>query len=105
MPVFDDDPWGPIKDEKGPVSASPREVALFHARSDCDSNQLAQHHTIGVKHDQATAGDHTHDGAGSRKIASGQGLIITGSRASGAALASLLSALSKVMDFTDSTTP
>ena len=61
MPVFEDDPFGPIKQEKKPVSASPREVNLFHSRSDLDSSQTAQHHSLGIKHDQASAGDHVHD--------------------------------------------
>lgn len=45
---------------------SPRIVNLFHARSDKDSNQSAQHHTLGLDHNQASPGDHIHDGRNSK---------------------------------------
>lgn len=76
-------------------------VARFHNKSDVDSSQDAQHHTLGTKHDQATAGDHNHNGANSVKLL--KGTTITGSRASGAALVSVIAALVK-LGATDSTT-
>lgn len=102
--VFPDDPYGGIKNEKRPAGPEPREVNLFHSRSDCDSSTGAQHHTLGIKHDQAAIGDHNHDGKGSRKIGAGLGLTLTGSKGGNVALANLLIMLGSVMDFTDSTT-
>lgn len=50
---------------------SPRIVNLFHSRSDKDSNQSAQHHTLGLDHNQASPGDHTHDGRNSKLVGKG----------------------------------
>lgn len=102
--IFDDDPFGSIKREKGPSGPSPREVAAIHARSDVDSSVSAQHHTLGIGHNQASTGDHAHDGKSSRKVGTGLGLTVSGSRGGNAALASLLSMLAQVVDFTDNTT-
>lgn len=104
MSVIEDDPFGGIKAEQKPASPEPREVNQFHARSDVDSSVTAQHHTLGVKHDQASPGDHAHDGKGSRKIGTGLALTVTGSKGGNAALASLLTMLKNVIEFTDSTT-
>jgi hypothetical protein len=104
MPVVDNDPFGEIKDEAKPTSPEPREVNLFHARSDLDSGALAQHHTIGIKHDQAAAGDHNHDGQGSRKIGQGLNLTLTGAKGGNVALGNLITMLKNVIEFTDSTT-
>lgn len=102
--MFDDDPFGEIKEPKGNPNPPPRSVAAFHARSDVDSSQFAQHHTIGVKHNQAAAGDHVHDGKSSRKVGLGLGLSISGSKGGNAALASLIAMLQQVIDFVDNTT-
>lgn len=104
MTTPDADPFGGIKEEKKPVSASPQEVNRFHSRSDVDSSQVAQHHTIGIKHDQASAGDHNHDGRASKKTGSGLNLAVSGSRGGNAALASLLTMLANVIDFDNNTT-
>lgn len=45
---------------------APRIVNLFHARSDKDSHQSAQHHTLGLDHNQSSPGDHNHDGRNSK---------------------------------------
>lgn len=103
MAVVEDDPFGNIKEEKRPSSPEPREVNLFHSRSDVDTSTGAQHHTLGVKHDQASPGDHNHDGKGSRKLGQGLNLVVTGSRGGNAALLSLLQALAQVIEFTDTT--
>ena len=103
-PVVPGDAFGTIKSDQKPLGASPGEVLKFHNRSDLDSSSFAQHHTLGVKATQAASGSHNHDGQGSRKIGAGLNIVITGSRGGNAALASLLAALAKVMDFTDSTT-
>ncbi len=104
MAIIENDPFGNIKEEKGPASPEPREVNLFHARSDVDSSTSAQHHTLGVKHDQASPGDHNHDGKGSRKIGQGLGLVLTGSKGGNVALTNLITMLKNVIEFTDSTT-
>lgn len=101
--VFPDDPFGPIKQEQKGIGPEPREVALIHNRSDVDSSTLSQHHTLGIKHTQAAAGDHVHDGASSRKIGTGLSLSITGSKGGNAALGSLITMLKSVIDFTDNT--
>lgn len=102
--VFDDDPFGEIKKEKGNPAPAPRVVAAFHVRSDVDSGPFAQHHTLGIKHNQASFGDHVHDGKSSRKIGLGLNLSVSGSKGGNAALASLLLMLGQIIEFTDSTT-
>lgn len=104
MPVIEGDPFGEVKDDSKPASPDPRTVNLFHSRSDVDSKSTAQHHTLGNGHNQASAGDHNHDGKSTRKIGYGLGLTLTGSKGGNAALGSLISALSQVIEFTDNTT-
>lgn len=102
--VFPDDPYGSIKNPKLNPAPDPRTVNGFHSRSDVDSAQSAQHHTIGIGHNQASAGDHVHDGASSRKIGQGLNLAISGSKGGNAALASVIAMLANVIDFEDNTT-
>lgn len=104
MAIIEEDPFGDIKQEKRPSSPEPREVNQFHSRSDVDSSTTAQHHTLGVKHDQASPGDHNHDGKGSRKIGQGLSLTLTGAKGGNVALANLITMLQNVIEFTDSTT-
>ena len=101
MPVFEDDPYGKIKDEKKAAGPDPREVNIFHSRSDVDSSSTAQHHTIGIKHDQASAGDHSHDGKGSRKVGTGMGLTCDTGVSTATDLANLLLMLHNIIDFTE----
>jgi len=100
--IFPDDPFGPIKKPAQRTSPPPEEVARFHARSDVDSSQTAQHHTLGVRHDQASPGDHKHEGQGSRLIM--EGITVSGAKGGNAALADLIAKLSAALGFTDSTT-
>lgn len=51
-----------------PLPLTATEVAKAHQNSDVDSGVTAQHHTLGVGHNQATQGDHTHNGKNSKKI-------------------------------------
>lgn len=51
------------------TSPSPREVNAFHARSDKDTSSIAQHHSLGPDHNQASPGDHLHDGRTSKFLA------------------------------------
>lgn len=104
MPVFEDDPFGPIKDDKKRPTANPREVNAFHNSSDVDSSVNAQHHTLGIKHNQASAGDHIHDGGSTRKLGTGMNLTLTGSKGGNVALANLITMLKNFVDFTDTTT-
>ena len=101
MAIVEDDPFGEIKEEKKQVSPEPRDVNLFHARSDVDSSTSAQHHTLGIKHDQASSGDHNHDGRGSRKIGQGLGLTVSMIGATQADLDNLIAMLHNVIEFTE----
>lgn len=100
--IFPDDPFGPIKDEKRYKSPAPREVGLIHQRSDVDSSVNSQHHTLGIGHNQASPGDHMHDGRTSRKIGQGLGLTLTGAAAGNTALNDLIRMLHLVIEFNDS---
>lgn len=101
MPVVEGDPWGEIKQEKKPTSPEPREVNLFHARSDVDSRSTAQHHTLGQGHNQASPGDHVHDGKSSRKIGQGLSLTVALGGATQADLDNLIAMLHNVIEFTE----
>lgn len=90
----------PAFDRSGSQVADAKAVNKFHEKDDVDSGWEAHHHTIGTKHDQVSAGDHNHNGVNSLKIL--KGTTITGSRASGAALVSVIDALEK-LGATDST--
>lgn len=72
----------------------PKLVADFHRRSDLDSSQNAQHHTLGIRQDQASPGAHNHNGDNSVQIM--KGITITGAKAGNAALASVIAALVKL---------
>lgn len=103
-PLVEGDYFGEIKEPKKDPSPEPREVNLFHKRSDVNSGPNAQHHTIGVDRNKASPGDHVHDGKSSRKLGHAQGLTISGSKGGNAALASLITMLGNFIDFTDNTT-
>lgn len=76
----------------------------FHRKSDVDASQEAQHHTLGIKHDQAASGDHKHDGSTSLRILAGT--TITGAKTGNPApaLSSVIAALVK-LGALDSTGP
>ena len=52
----------------GNVGASAGEVNDFHLNSDLDKSTLSQHHTLGPQPNQASPGDHSHDGKTSRRL-------------------------------------
>jgi hypothetical protein len=54
----------------------------FHTNSDVDSRAEAQHHTLGPNPNQASPGNHTHDGGDSELLLTNE--VITGSRNSDA---------------------
>lgn len=102
MAVVDDDPFGDIKKEQKSNSPEPRDVNTFHTRSDSDTGPNAQHHTIGIGHNQAAAGDHNHDGTATRKV--GTGLKMTCNTLSvtdAVRIQNILAMLHKIIDFTE----
>lgn len=100
--VIEGDPFGVVKSDAKPSTPEPRIVNQFHARSDVDSSTIAQHHTLGVKHNQASTGDHVHDGASSRKIGQGLALNVVSSGTDAATIDSILLMLHNVIEFTES---
>lgn len=102
--IFEDDPFGPIKSDRKENTPTPGQVNSLHTNSDVDSSTSAQHHTLGIKHDQAASGDHVHDGKASRKIGTGLSLTLTGAKGGNVALTNLIALLKNVIEFTDSTT-
>jgi hypothetical protein len=57
-----------------PNAPSSTEVNRFHANSDVDSGTNSQHHTLGILHNQASPGDHQHDGHSSKRVGKGKDL-------------------------------
>lgn len=104
MSVIKGDPFGEIKSSGNSTVPDSNIVDNFHTYSDRDSGPTAQHHTLGANRNQASPGNHIHDGKSSRKIGEGLNLTVTGSKGGNAALASLLSMLAQVIDFNDQTT-
>lgn len=92
--------YKPAYDRTG-QRVTPDAVNEFHSKSDVDSSQQAQHHTLGLKNGQASPGDHLHDGRTSKKLLAGT--TISGSRGGNAAVASIIDALEK-LGATDATT-
>lgn len=56
--------------QPGPIPTSV-EVSRAHTNSDVDASVTAQHHTLGIQHNQSSPGDHTHDGTSSKRIGKG----------------------------------
>lgn len=54
-----------------PQDINPTAVNKAHANSDVDTAVTAQHHTLGIQHNQASGGDHNHNGKNSKKIGKG----------------------------------
>jgi hypothetical protein len=100
-PIIEGDPFGEIKKPAARTSPDPQTVNNFHNRADTDSAATAMHHTLGVKHNQASPGDHKHEGIGSRFIM--EGITVTGSKGGNAALADLITKLAAALGFTDGT--
>lgn len=83
---------------------SAKELTDFHTHDDTDGSQKSHHHTLGSGHNQASPGDHSHDGGSSARILPLEGFSITGSRGGNAAVASIIDAL-EMLGATDTTTP
>jgi hypothetical protein len=54
-----------------PVPPSSSEVSKLHANADVDTSVTGIHHTLGILHNQASPGDHTHNGKSSKRIGKG----------------------------------
>lgn len=72
-------------------SPSSEEVTRIHEKADTDGGMRAAHHTLGPRKEQASPGNHSHDGGESVQLL--DGISITGSRSSGAALISIIDLL------------
>lgn len=83
---------------------SAKELTDFHTHDDVDGSQKAHHHTLGSGHNQASPGDHSHDGSSSAKIVPLENFTITGARGGNTAVASIIDAL-ELLGATDGTTP
>lgn len=79
---------------------SSQEVNRFHTRSDRDSSKVAHHHTLGLDPNQASPGDHNHNGRNSKLLL--DGVTISGSLSGGTALISVINAL-EALGATDNT--
>ncbi|GHF92012.1 hypothetical protein [Streptomyces griseosporeus] len=85
-----------------------------HSQSDVDSGPRSQHHTLGTGRNQASPGNHIHDGVSSPKLgplqmdASGNltvpALVLTGAKGGNVALTNLINMLKNFINFTDNTT-
>lgn len=102
--AYQDDPFGGVKQDKTKLGPTAREVNLIHANSDIDSGPSAGHHSLGVNRNQASPGDHVHDGKASKLLGAGMHITISGSKGGNAALTSLIAALKQVISITDNTT-
>ena len=71
-PVTRPDQFGQVYDNQKDVTAgdvpSAIETQRSHRQSDVDSNPRAQHHTLGPRRNQASPGNHIHDGTTSPKL-------------------------------------
>lgn len=72
-------------------SAGPQDVERFHDEDDLNAGRSAQHHDLGTGANQASPGNHRHDGRDS--VALLDGITLTGSRGGNTALPSIISAL------------
>jgi len=80
---------------------SAKEVEQFHEKADTDGSHHAIHHTLGSGRNQASPGDHTHDGGTSPLLL--EGFTIMGSKSDGTALSNVIAALVQ-LGATDATT-
>lgn len=95
------DKYKPQFDRGSADIVDPQKVNRFHNKDDLDSSSEAHHHTLGIKKDQSSPGDHKHDGTTSKRIL--EGVTITGAKGGNVALASVIAALVK-LGATDTTT-
>jgi hypothetical protein len=80
----------------GAPITTPVEVNRIHASDDVDTAITAHHHTLGILHNQASPGDHKHDGKSSKRIGKGLDLgfpVTAGATYTQAQLQSVINAL------------
>jgi hypothetical protein len=75
-------------------------VQDFHANSDRDAGKFSQHHTLGVEPNQASPGNHVHDGGTSKQLLSGSSVA---GATSEVALQNLITLLANKFGLTDET--
>lgn len=80
---------------------STSEVRRFHTNADTDGSQQVLHHSLGAGTNQASPGNHSHDGGTSKLLL--EAVTLTGSKAGGSALVSVINAL-VTLGATDNTT-
>lgn len=101
--------------DRSRTGLDPNKADDNHAFSDVDAGTLSIHHTLGTGRNQASPGDHTHDGTTSRKLGlyemdpgnPGQtrpALVLTGAKGGNVALTNLIAMLKTFIDFRDTTT-
>jgi len=103
-PIIEGDPFGRIKTEKKDEAPPPRDVNQFHTKDDADTGPGAHHHTLGTNRNQASPGDHIHDGKSSKKLGTGLGLTIGGTKNTVGSEDSIVTMLKNLIDFTDNRT-
>jgi hypothetical protein len=110
--------FGQVANNQSDHTAGPGKSALEsnldHGQDDADSSPRAHHHTLGTSRNQASPGNHIHDGISSPKLgakimdpagnAVKNAYAISGAKGSNAALASLIAMLKNFIDFDDNTT-
>lgn len=98
MPTID-----PLEKKQKPTA---KEVIDFHENADTNGSPKALHHTLGSSPNQASPGDHSHDGGTSQEITPLSGTTLTGAKTGNPspALASVIAALVK-LGATDATGP
>lgn len=104
-PSPQEDPFGQVKQEARAGGDMPsRQINALHRRCDVDSKATAFHHTLGVQRNQASPGDHVHDGKASKLAGAGLNLSISGTKNTAASEDSIVAMLKKVISFTDGRT-
>lgn len=106
-----------IQTDESHQGEAPTTTAESHYRSDVDASQTSLHHSLGKGRNQASPGNHVHDGINSPKLGVKQfstvvgqegkivnSYAISGSRGGNAALASVIALLKNFVDFDDNTT-
>jgi len=96
------DVFGMINKDSSQETPSAGMVNRFHTKDDADSSVTSHHHTLGTRKNQASKGDHIHDGENGLLLMSG--ITVTGAKGGNAALADLITKLSNALGFTDGTT-
>jgi hypothetical protein len=79
-----------------------RDVQKIHEKADTDFSKQSLHHTLGPQGNQASPGNHVHDGTSSPQILAG--FSLSGTRGTATAVPSIIAAL-VALGATDNTTP